>query len=52
MTKAEFEVDRFICGHDGGRYVDANCVPACPPCNRDKCAIKCRRGVAARKEAA
>lgn len=27
-------IDRFpICGHDGGRYVRGNIVPACKKCN-------------------
>ena len=31
-------VDRFpICGHEGGRYVRGNIVPACFQCNRYRC---------------
>lgn len=45
----KFEVDRIICGHKGGRYVRWNIVPACPECNRTKCAVQCRVGVAARR---
>jgi hypothetical protein len=47
MTKDEFQVDRLVCGHDGGRYVDQNIVPACDECNRNKCARICKRGVTA-----
>lgn len=49
LCKAEFQVDRLVCGHDGGSYSDANIVPACPKCNRDRCALVCGRGVAARR---
>ncbi len=32
-----FEVDRVVCGHDGGRYTRDNIVPACPTCNGGRC---------------
>lgn len=41
-----WEIDRYpICGHDGGRYVRGNIVPACKPCNTTRCtrAKKCKR---------
>ena len=32
------EVDRHpVCGHNGGRYVKENVVPACNECNIQKC---------------
>jgi len=48
MRKRDFEVDRVVCGHDGGRYVDANVRPACRECNRRRCAERCGVGKAAR----
>ena len=52
MRKRDFEVDRFpVCGHAGGRYTDANTVPSCPKCNRDRCTKVCGKGVAAKRGA-
>jgi hypothetical protein len=37
-----FEVDRWPrCGHEGGRYVRSNVVPACRKCNRGRCNRGC-----------
>jgi len=32
------EADRYpVCGHNGGRYVRGNIVPACRSCNATRC---------------
>lgn len=39
----EFQIDRYpICGHDGGKYLDDNIVPACEQCNATRCTANCR----------
>lgn len=36
----QFEVDRHpVCGHNGGKYVHENIVPACRTCNVIRCNI-------------
>jgi hypothetical protein len=38
--RTRWEVDRYpVCGHDGGRYVRGNVVPACRPCNLRRCRV-------------
>lgn len=38
-----WEVDRWpVCGHDGGKYVRGNIVPACRKCNGTRCSKECR----------
>jgi len=50
LTDKTLEVDRYpVCGHDGGRYVHGNIVPACADCNKKRCPT-CRGNVAPRRE--
>lgn len=39
-----WEVDRIVCGHDGGRYVRSNLQVSCPRCNQTRCSKACRFG--------
>ena len=36
--RTRFTIDRYPrCGHAGGRYTKDNIVPACLPCNNNRC---------------
>lgn len=43
-NSSDWQVDRFPqCGHDGGRYLRNNIVPACEYCNVSRCTVVCKR---------
>lgn len=39
-----WEIDRAVCGHDGGTYKRENCRIACRDCNQSRCTKFCRFG--------
>ena len=52
LDRATLTVDRHpICGHDGGRYVRGNVVPACSSCNSSRCSKCVERGLGQRAAA-